>query len=778
MDMRRWLTRVGSGVQDAFAGARSLLSFDEYLAAFAEAPRQQARSAAQYLRDVMDRFGSEERETPVGRVRRWQLFDLPFEPDGRALRVAGQEEVQAALYRALGTFVRSGRVSKLVLLHGPNGSAKSSIVGALVRGMEAYSRMPEGALYRFHWVFPSERRLKGAGLGFGPRGEGADGAELASFAHLEGDAVDARLSCPMKDHPLLLVPREERRALLEEHCRPSSREGAGETDFVLSDALLEGELCHTCRQVHDALLATYRGDWLKLLRHVQVERFYVSSRYQQAAVTVEPQHFADAGYRQITADRSAAALPPALHALALFEPHGPLVAANRGLIEYSDLLKRDPQAFKYLLGTSETGRVTLDHFALQLDLVLVASANEKQLAAFKESPEFPSFKGRLELVRVPYLRRASVEREIYDRQITVAAVGKHVAPHATRVAALWAVLTRLKRPLPDRYAGDLRDVVEDLAPLEKLRLYDTGAAPDRLSLAHAKVLRAHAGELYRESEVYPNYEGRSGASAREIKTALFNAAQDPRARCVTPLAVLEELAAICKDKSVHEFLQQEVVDGYHDHEEFVRVVEAEYLDVIDEEIRDAMGFVSEAQYREVFGRYVTQVSHWVKGERLRNAVTGEYEPADERRMAELERIVMPPGDDPREFRRGLISSIGAFRLDHPDAAEIEYVAIFPDLFRRLRDHYYEERKRELRRSREDVLRYLSDERASLDERARRRVEETLRNLRDRYGYCEACAQDAVLFLLRRRYDDPRPAAAEPGKLAEPRGVYPPSRARS
>jgi predicted Ser/Thr protein kinase len=749
MDARRWLSSVGNGVKGAFAENRSLLSFDEYVDAFIEAPRLHARSSAQYLRDVLDHFGSDERNTPVGKVRRWKLFELPFEAEPRALRIAGQEEVQAALYRALGTFVRSGRVNKVILLHGPNGSAKSSIVAALMRGMEAYSRTREGALYRFHWVFPSERCLKGGGLGFGPRAESDD---LSTYAHLEGDALDARLSCPMKDHPLLLVPREERRRLIEERCRPTAREGARESDFVLSDYLLEGELCHTCRQVHDALLAAYRGDWLKVLRHVQVERFYVSTRYQQAAVTVQPQHFTDAGYRQLTTDRTTAALPPALHSLALFEPHGPLVAANRGLIEYSDLLKRDPNAFKYLLGTSETARVALDHFVLQLDLVLVASANEKQLAAFKESAEFASFNGRLELVRVPYVRRASVEREIYDCQITPAAVGKHVAPHATRVAALWAVLTRLKRPVPERYQSELREIVEELAPLEKLRLYDSGEAPDRLSLAEGKVLRNHAGDLFHESDDYPNYEGRSGASAREIKTALFNAAQNPEARCLTPLAVLEQLAAVCRDKSVHDFLQQEAVDGYHDHEEFVRVAEAEYLDAIDEEIRDSMGLVSEAQYRELFGRYVTLVSHWVKGERLRNPLTGEHELADEHRMAELEKVVMPPGENRRDFRRGLISAIGAFRLDHPDDTEIDYVAIFPDLFRRLRDHYYEERKRQLRRSREEVLRYLSDERSTLDEKAQRRVEETLLNLRERYGYCEACAQDAVLFLLRRRYE--------------------------
>jgi predicted Ser/Thr protein kinase len=164
-----------------------------------------------------------------------------------------------------------------------------------------------------------------------------------------------------------------------------------------------------------------------------------------------------------------------------------------------------------------------------------------------------------------------------------------------------------------------------------------------------------------------------------------------------------------------------------------------------------MGLVSEAQFRDLFVRYVTIVSHWVKGARVRDPVTGADAPPDERRMAELERIVMPVGENRAEFRRGLISAVGAFRLDHPDGEAIDYAAIFPDLFRKLRDRAHEERKREVRARRDDVLRYLSDERASLDEKARARVEETLRAMRERYGYCERCAQDALLFLIRRRY---------------------------
>ena len=70
--------------------------------------------------------------------------------------------MQAAIYRVLGNFVRNRPVDKLILLHGPNGSAKTSLVAASASArLERYSRKPEGALYRFNWVFPSEKLVKG-----------------------------------------------------------------------------------------------------------------------------------------------------------------------------------------------------------------------------------------------------------------------------------------------------------------------------------------------------------------------------------------------------------------------------------------------------------------------------------------------------------------------------------------------------------------------------------------------------------------------------------------
>src|SRR5438132_5979212 len=113
------LTEISGEVREGYARNKRVLSFDEFVAQFAERPQQYARSAAQYVKDVFDHFGAEEVKTPRGTFRRWKLFDCPS--DGGRDRLVGQEEVQGRVYRALANFVREGRVNKLLLLHGPNG---------------------------------------------------------------------------------------------------------------------------------------------------------------------------------------------------------------------------------------------------------------------------------------------------------------------------------------------------------------------------------------------------------------------------------------------------------------------------------------------------------------------------------------------------------------------------------------------------------------------------------------------------------------------------------
>ena len=741
-DSKGWLAQTTGEMRESFSRNRRVMSFNEYFALFGADSARQVRSAAQYVRDVFDHFGTETVRTPRGVVTRWRLFDCPW--DGGKDSLMGQEEVQGSVYRLISNFAREGRTNRLILLHGPNGSAKSTFVACLQRSMEHYSTLEEGALYRFNWIFPSQKLTKG-GIGFG--GGGFDSAATDTFAYLDDDMIEAKIVDEMRDHPLLLLPRGKRRDLISQRLADDIRAG-----FRPADYLLRGDLSHRNRQIFEALLSSYHGDLAKVLRHAQVERFYVSRRYRQAAATVEPQLAVDARSRQLTMDRSLASLPPALQSLTLYEYQGELVDGNRGVVDFADLLKRPLEAYKYLLGTVEQGRISLDVASLELDTVFIGSSNEGYLAAFKEVPEFQSFKGRMELVRVPYLLDFRVEQRIYQAQIQAAHAesGKHVAPHVAWVSAMWAILTRMKKPLAEKYSKSLADIVGRLGPLEKALLYAEAGTPEGLNADQQRELTSGTEKIARESDNYPNYEGRTGASPREMKLIIMNAAQSPKFQCLSPFAVFDELEELVRGVTVYEFLKQEPLPGgFHENRKFIFQVRDKLIDRIDDEVRTSMGLVDERRYIEQFERYATHVSNWVKHEKVPNPITGRDEDPDEEFMGDIERM-LEVGARKDEFRREVIARIGAWSIDHP-RQKPDYEGIFPRPIADLRESFFTDRKKQVRKINEDLLVLMTDGPSKMPADQAAAAQATLNVMKGRFGYCDACARDAVLALIRKRY---------------------------
>jgi len=736
------LVRIATSVESRFREGRRVLSFQEYLELFATDPLRFARDAARYMRDMFDFYGTSQIERPWGTLTRYKLFDLPWESEGnRRDALVGQEEVQGEIYRVLSNFAQEGRPNKLILLHGPNGSSKSTIASCLMRALEHYSSTDEGAVYRFHWVFPSHKTIRGS-IGFGGRGAGAVGT---SYAHLDEDQIDARLFIEIRDHPLFLLPVLERRQVLDELYPKADRSQRP------PDWLLRGRLSHKSQQVYEALLSSYKGSLVEVLRHVQVERYFISQRYRTGAVTIGPQMSVDAGERQITADRSVAALPTSLKATTLFEAYGELIEAAGGLLEFSDLLKRPLDAFKYLQISIETGEVSLQQQSVQLNCVMMGSANEVHLGAFREHPEFASFRGRLEMLRAPYLRSFLEEKAIYDAQIAPQ-VQRHVAPHATEVAAMFATLTRMRKPNPDRYGRVLASVVSSLTALEKMDLFTWGIPPERLDSESQKLLRANVDQIYRESDIYPIYEGRIGASPREMRTVLLDAGQTKIYKCLSPLAVLSELDELCERTAEYEWLQEEqLAGGYHDHKAFRDALREKLLDAWEGEMRIASGLVSESQYGELFDRYVVHVGVWVKKEKIRNRVTGAYEDPDERIMSEVEALLGVKGD-PSDYRRGLISAIAAWAIDHPDQ-KVDNTLVFTAQNKKLREAVFAERRQQVAHLTRDVMLLLTDQSRGMTEDAKIAARAAADRMKGLYGYCDECARDTASSLIRWRYSE-------------------------
>src|SRR5207342_89347 len=82
-----------------------------------------------------------------------------------------------------------GTEKRVLLLHGPVGSSKSTIARLLKKGLEHYSRTEAGRSFTYMW------RVHHRGAA--------------------GDEGETYVECPMHEEPLLLIPREARKDVLE-----------------------------------------------------------------------------------------------------------------------------------------------------------------------------------------------------------------------------------------------------------------------------------------------------------------------------------------------------------------------------------------------------------------------------------------------------------------------------------------------------------------------------------------------------------------------------------
>jgi len=718
------LEKISETIQGEFKKNQHLMSFDEFMKLVEKKPREGLRGSAQYTADMLDHLGHEGEAFKAFRAK-----------------VVGQERVQKQIYNTLKAFSRLGLNNQLILLHGPNGSAKSTLVSALMQGLEDYSHLPEGALYTFSWVFPVDRIVRGS---LGIRGD-ADrkSTNLASYAYLNEEDIACVIPSELRDHPVLLVPSDARQEFFQSLDLGGS--------FQVPQRLTEGGLSHRDHLIFQALLNNYQGDFSQVMRHVRVERFYLSRVYRAGLVTVEPQMHVDAQYQQLTMNRSLSQLPSSLQGINLFSISGDLTDANRGVIDYNDLLKRPIDSYKYLLSACETGTVSVGHSIVHIDAVFIGSSNELQLDAFKEYPDFSSFKGRIELVKVPYLLKLHQELEVYAPILKSIAGEKALTPHTAWAVAFWGILTRLKKPHRERYGSELAPTIDKLTPLDKLKLYDTGEVPERLTNEERKLLRANLDRLLDEYQNVPYYEGRTGASARELKSVLIDAAQNPEFKTLSPLAVAHELRKFVKRTSEYEFLRQDPVDGYHHHEGFIETMLTEYAVKVDREVRECLGLYETKQWMDFMKKYITHVSSLLKKEKIKNPITGGYDEPDQTLLDEFESIVGAPDETSakEQFRQNIITQIGAWVLDHPKEP-MDYFKVFPEMKLRLEKHFYESQKSLLQKMNSALKMFGTDHEDSSSEGSRL-ARQTLENMQRKFGYSIDGAKEVIGFLMSRKY---------------------------
>lgn len=598
-DSRSMLSTIAS-MQD-FDRYRDLAwegSFEDYLQIVRERPTV-TRNAFQRLYDMVISYGTEEYIDNKKKLIRYNFFR--DELDGGRDAVFGLDIPIMRLMSVLRAASEGyGPEKRVILLHGPVGSSKSTVVRLLKKGLERYSLTPEGALYTFRWV-----ALVNAGL--------------------ETGGVDV-FDSPMHEDPVKLVPVEWRAKAID-------KLGLSNDKFKIQ---VDGEMDPASRYIFRELMEKYNGDWGKVVEnHVRVRRLILSEKDRVGIGTFQPKDeknqdstelTGDINYRKI-AEYGSDSDPRA------FNFDGEFNIANRGIVEFVEVLKLDVAFLYDLLGASQEHRIKPKKFAqTDIDEVIVGHTNEAEYKRLLNNEFMEALRDRTIKIDIPYITKLSDEIKIYEKDFGEARVkGKHIAPHTLEVAAMWACLSRLEEPKK-----------HNLQLIQKMKLYD------------GKVLPGYTQDTVKELRKEAKREGMEGISPRYVQDKLSNAlVSDVGEGTINPFMVLNELE---KGLTHHSLITNE--EQRKRYRELIGVVKREYEEIVKNEVQRAISADEEA-IAKLAANYIDNIKAYALKEKVKNKYTGQDEEPDERLMRSIEEKIDIPENRKDDFRREIMNYIGA-----------------------------------------------------------------------------------------------------------------------
>lgn len=587
-------------------------SFLDYLDLVSKNPKI-TRNAFQRVYDMIMSYGTEEFEDAKKRLIRYNFFsDMSLDSDDAIFGL------EIPLMRLVNFFKAAakgyGTEKRVLLLHGPVGSSKSTIVRRLKRGLERYSRTEEGALYTFDWH-----------LGELPEEVPSDFYKMGVLR----DGNNEWEPSPMNEEPLLLIPPDMRERFLE---RINS-------DLPPEDQIrIKGDLCPPSRYHYRELMRRYDGDWTKMVRHVRVRRLIFSEQDRIGIGTFQPKDEKNQDSTELTGDinyRKIAIYGSDSDPRA-FNFDGEFNIANRGVIEFIEMLKLDVAFLYDLLGASQEHKIKSKKFAqTDIDEVIIGHTNEPEYRRLENNEFMEALKDRTVRIDVPYITKLKDEIKIYERDFNKRKVAVHIAPHTLEMAAMWAVLTRIEEPKK-----------ASLTLLQKLKLYDGKSLPG-FTDDNIKELRKEAIR-----------EGMEGISPRyvqdKISNSLVNFQEDGY---INPFMVLNELESGLKN---HPLINSE--EERKHYRDLLSVVKDEYTEIVKNEVQRAISADEEA-IKRLCANYIDNVKAYTQREKVVNKFTGQREDPDERLMRSIEKKIDIPESRKDDFRREIMNYIGALAIE-------------------------------------------------------------------------------------------------------------------
>jgi serine protein kinase len=530
---------------------------------------------------------------------------------------------------------------RILLLMGPVGGGKSTIVSLLKRGLEDYSRTEAGATY-------------------------------------------AIKECPMHEEPLHLIP---------EDLRPEMEKEYG--------LYIEGDLCPQCRWL---LENKYHGDITK----IPVIRMAFSEKNRQGIGTFTPSDPKSQDISELVGgiDLSTIGEVGVESDPRAYRFDGELNIANRGLMEFVEMLKVDEKFLYVLLTLSQEQNIKTGRFALiYADEVVASHTNENEYQSFVGNRKSEALQDRIILVKVPYNLRVTDEVKIYEKLLGQSSLESvHIAPYTLRIASTFAILTRLEA---SKKAG--------MSLMKKLKLYD-GEDLEEFKQKDIKELQEEALR-----------EGMDGISPRYIINRLSSALVRDNITCINPI---DALRALRDGLDQHTGITRDERERYLN---FISEARKEYDDMARKEVQRAFVYSFEESARTLLNNYLDNVEAYCNKTKVRDPITEEDMEPDEQLMQSIEQQIGITDNAKKTFREEILIRISSLArrgqtFDYTSHERLKE-AIEKKLFADLRD----------------VVKITTSSKTPDAEQLKKSNEVISRLISD-HGYCPVCANELLKYV--------------------------------
>jgi serine protein kinase len=487
----------------------------------------------------------------------------------------------------------------------------------------------------------------------------------------------------MHEEPLHLIPQDLRADV--------------EREFGL---YIEGDLCPYCRYMVD-------NEYGGRIEEVPISRIAFSEKYRCCIGTFTPSDPKSQDISELVGgiDLSTIGDVGVESDPRAYRFDGELNVANRGIMEFIELLKTDEKFLYVLLTLSQEQNIKTGRFSMiYADEVVISHTNEHEYQAFVGNKKSEALQDRIILAKVPYNMRVSDEVKIYEKLLKQSALKNvHIAPNTLRVSSIFAILTRLEA---SKKAG--------MSLMKKLKLYDGEDIED----FKQKDVRELMEETIRE--------GMDGISPRYVINRLSNALVKTNVVCINPI---DALRALRDGLDQHTSITREERERYLN---FISEARKEYDEMVKKEIQRAFVYSYEEQARTLLNNYLDNVEAFCNKTKLRDPITEEEMDPDEHLMRSIEEQINVSENAKRAFREEiliLIASIArkGLTFDYTMHERLK-VAIEKRLFVDLRD----------------VVKITTSTRTP-DKEQLRKINEVVDRLVAEHGYCVVCANETLRY---------------------------------